>query len=1096
MNSYRNVLIGLLAVTCCILENHAVFAEKQPIQTFVLTEQLDVDWQRELLTFVLDDAAANIDPADLSLRVGSGSAIPFQFFERDGQKCIAFQSDLAPGQKRTFMLFQERREQASKVLLEQTEKTIRMRNGLIGIEVPTSEGDWRKGPITRVQLRSGKWAGAGRLDLKQPVASYDCRVTVTGPVFGEVVCKYTFSEGKAWAIRLRVIADEPVVLIDETFNLEDQSAWHLMLSPGLEPNAAAYRNCYQPGGKRVGANLVDRLQLNQTGSSFRLCHWLFWGAGQSIVSQVGFFQLPDKVKYVYDADAYKSIPVRAGMTLQRDSTGLGDKVDELFDDSLDDVDVLFAAAGFAADWAAPGEDGVRKVLPITYSDPDGLVIRCQLSGPARKWLLGASTIKDTIVPDADLADQQRYQLKYLYNPLDIVKDLTLQWKMSGDASQYPRVFIHREDIEKTRKRYPRPGGLGGPRKQAYWDFIFKPNPRNDQKIVEELMQRIDNEVRQFVQAGFPRDGGTRVPSPIIGTVHTAIRIEHILFLADTVLGRDVLSSEQRQRMFGKLAFLGYQLASPHYYDINRNHRANPNMTSLRHSTVGLMACLLDTHPKVEAWHELAWSELNRELDAWMDEEGGWIECPHYQTLINSVILFMRAAQSQGLSQHMHDPRMLKTIRYLAQISTPRNPEFGNLRHFPAVGDTPRYEVSVLFSLMAKIWREKDPAIADELQWTWIQMGRPHWVGIGGDTTLNYFCEFVTDDAEPTEPPNWGARMFPLAGVVMRSGFTTDRETYMYLIQGPTRQHYSNDRGSFVLYAKGWPLSLDWGYKGIKPGWWHNRVNVPQLGYTTAFNTQDSADYLVSQTGLWRRAVLFAKDSDPLGPNYFVLYDSVKGSQKHNWWQWFYTDRLPAVKGNAIHIVGRGDVDLEVWMSQKRLRQLPRTKDTGLLPDKPDTTDDELDFELDEPVRFPPNIDAKLHAYANVTGRLNNKGTLENLMNPATQAGIRQRGLTLPITESDPLLWIMVPRLQSQKSAKFTPLMRGTGVRIETSFGRDFVFLSDKAIEFEQGDVAFKGQVGLIQTRPDKVTLTLPAGGSIRYKQHHLESGKAISQTFE
>ena len=91
-------------------------------------------------------------------------------------------------------------------------------NDKTGIRLYTKSEAWQRGPIAGVKLVSGKWIGSG--ELKWPAAPPDFQTTVQtdGPVFADVESTYKSSNGDFWKLRFRVIAGEPVILVDEEFS--------------------------------------------------------------------------------------------------------------------------------------------------------------------------------------------------------------------------------------------------------------------------------------------------------------------------------------------------------------------------------------------------------------------------------------------------------------------------------------------------------------------------------------------------------------------------------------------------------------------------------------------------------------------------------------------------------------------------------------------------------------------------------------------------------------------------------------------------------------------------------------------------------------
>jgi hypothetical protein len=413
---------------------------------------------------------------------------------------------------------------------------------------------------------------------------------------------------------------------------------------------------------------------------------------------------------------------------------------------------------------------------------------------------------------------------------------------------------------------------------------------------------------------------------------------------------------------------------------------------------------------------------------------------------------MRNADLEGPLYHEN---LKKAILWLAKISTPPDPRFKSLRHLPPIGNTWLFETSCLFGYMAKAYRDRDPDFANTMRWMWEQQGRPMHPGIGGSypTTAGY--REVLVDIEPAQrPPKWGSELFPGSGAILRSGFPGNRETQLYLVQGPLHEHYDHDQGSFELWGKGRPLCLDFGYNGSAPAWQHNRVDIGNLletfseGEIVSFDNQSWSDYIHSRLSTWNRQVIFVKDKDPLGPNYFVMRDSLALMMLRSgkWWLWLNTEVDPLLDGTTVRVTGKQDVDLDVWFEPSAEPQLTAQKIEG------------------QRIRTKP-LSIKTHSAGP----------------PTTD----QRGLSVDLSAGRSMIWVMYRRLRDQKPPSFQVLADGRCVKIESTFGTDYVFLSRKPFTYLESNLKFRGTAGVIQIRRNKVRLILNAGKLIGFADETL-----------
>jgi hypothetical protein len=992
-----------------------------PPQTFELRDYLGHEWTNELVSFAIPDTVVGESTA-YRLESEDGRIVPHQFaVDLEGRRTVRFLVDLPQYGRARYHLRASKAGQSppAGVRVEQERGLIRLSNALTGIEIPTAEGDGDNGPFLRMRLRSGAWIGASRLSSTPPIVRYEARVIAEGPVYGEIECRYEFAEGKRWGVNYRVIAGEPVVLIDEHCDLGGGATWELEIGRGFEPTHSFASVAY---GNKEQANYSIQPVRHDGNTIFSLAAWPLWWEPTS-VAFCGLFRRPSE------------------------TANLADRGTE---------DFLAAAAGRGEVWAHPGDDGQRKGIPLVAMQNGPATFSLPLAGPGRHWLLAALTVADNLVAPTQLSAAQRLMVKHCETGLDEVKDMVLEWD-SGHPRDYPRLVTTREELAARPEIVATP-----PQADAATET---PGP--------QVRKLLDPALRIFL-------GSVDQPAQSVDTVHRCERIQHIVAVADMLLGRDVLTTAEIKKVLAihavqwgrpvltindtfsatdvtyaraQLAFLAYKLSSPNYYSPERNFRANPNMTTMRSCTEAIVAAAISDHPNAATWAESGSREINRELDEWTMPGGGWLESPHYQTTAMSGMLFASfALRNAGFKDYLDDARLHGAMRYLARISTPPDPRFGNQRHFPPAGNTYQFETTGLFGIFAKLCRQSRPAFADEMQWVWQQQGAP---SEGMPVTFHDAALFPeVDHAVPQ--PLWGSEHFRGSGVVLRNGFGGDRETYMWLLQGRFAEHYDHDGGSFELWGKGRPLCLDWGYHGRMPAWQHNRVDVGGRGEISAFQPFASVDYLRSRQAGWERQVMLVKDVD-----YIVMCDSI-AQGKGSWWLWLYTAEPLRLSNGVLKMRGQHDVDLDIWLSPKLLRHLTPITSSG---------EDEVSGESTTDVRTTRQSIPCFNA------------------STRKQGSLTQEGLRIQVADDEPVFCLLYPRLRDDPSAVYTPLAEGRGVKIQHGAGTDYVFLAGQPFEFQDNDVSFKGTAGLIRVRDAASDATLSEPGMIGLGEETLSSAE-------
>ncbi len=568
-------------------------------------------------------------------------------------------------------------------------------------------------------------------------------------------------------------------------------------------------------------------------------------------------------------------------------------------------------------------------------------------------------------------------------------------------------------------------------------------------------------------------------------------------------GSRYLTPEEFRRVRARVLFMAYKLASD-LFEYSRSGRGAPLNMCRTHVNgfLGSIALLYPHHPKAREWVETARKEMVYELTECNGPNGGWVEAPHYMTVsMDYLLAFALGLARAGDAELLYHPRLKQTVQWLARICTPRDPRYGNRRHFPEIGNTYRNEGTVLFSLMARIYRERDPVYADTLQWMWHEMGRPMWFHIGGTVPLTEgYREALVDPAPaPKDAPAWKSEWFRDSGVVLRSHFATDRENYLYLIQGNMHEHYDKDNGSIIVWGKGRPLCEDWGYN-CGPGGpiqEHSRMDIGGEGKVTEFGALDAIDYVHSLQGPWDRQILFMKDADPLGPNYYLIRDStavsgtntwgsgvtpfrlwptspyVAGTGTNEWRLWVNIDTNTSLAADTRLITARGrdDVDMDIWFDDASLKRLKRIQNpAATAKGGPDTS-------------APWLYDARRHTVWVITG--DNRGYWGS-------TPLEQREILMRVPRGENVVTVLYPRLREERTPEVRSFEGDRVLRITTPSGTDWVFLSLAPMEVEVDGLRFKGTAGSVQQRRGSQVLSLGAAGEITGKGFGLSAGAAAS----
>ncbi|MGV6827153.1 MAG: hypothetical protein ACWA5Q_09260 [bacterium] len=514
--------------------------------------------------------------------------------------------------------------------------------------------------------------------------------------------------------------------------------------------------------------------------------------------------------------------------------------------------------------------------------------------------------------------------------------------------------------------------------------------------------------------------------------------------ADILMGSGKVDSAGQQRIRAQVAFLSYTLNRSEYWSEDHGYSANPNMSTTVDGYRLKLAAFLGDHPRSKQWASDALTNLQTKLKTWSDDNGGWLEAPHYAVVAFDDLLGMLViSHNAGINDWLFtDKRIRKVARWLGKIATPPDSRIGGYRHHPAIGNTYVNEPTGEYGLLAYLFRERDPEFSAEMQWLFAQSNFYLNAGIGsGYPAFKGVRDMLTDKTLPQRAPNYRSEVFPKTGVVLRDNYPSDRETYLHMIQGENHEHYDFDSGSIVVYGKGRVIADEFGYTGRAPESEHNMVDAlpitQELMKLTDTSFGERFDYIEGSKGSWTRQIVFVKGQSSYQPAYFLIKDSLTGWPGS--WRLWLTAQQVDTKQNPVRVIGNEDVDTELYFlnidtDDLEVEKLEKRAGSGLYPNwtwKAMTTE---------------------------------------------QIGLSHAGmLGLDVT------FLLYPRLKGVGAPKITPIAGEKGVKVEHEHGTDWVFLHDKSFRYKGDGVKFRGKAGMVQSRGGQVVTATDSNGAISYR---------------
>ncbi|MHB9132948.1 MAG: hypothetical protein ACYDBB_17925 [Armatimonadota bacterium] len=1005
-----NTRIYLLCAMVILALVGVMAQQAPPAGDFRLQDFLGKAWQNERVSFPLTEAQFRHAQAGHALLGADDKPVLYQLIPNttlQGAR-VAFLANLASFETRVYRFSDAPATVTGDLKVEEDADTVTLTNSKTGIRLPKALKTGA-GPIGGVRLLSGKWVGGSRLTSDPAVTAYTVEILSRGPVSAEALCKATFADNSTWQMRVRLDANEPVVLVDETSAVEGKAAITLNLSQNFTPDTLLYRWGKQVPAASIGKNGIWKIEK---GDVYVLAPWLHWWERE-----------------------------RQGncMSLYRE----------------DGTDLLTMAAREAGVWVDPKIEWKKQadIRLFVKQDDQGLHVDLPLKTGQRKWLLAALDKDASLVEAKDEKKAYhsplpyQYLIKHGHFPLDVVKDYTLVWKRDGES--YPHMLVTKKDVERFKKSVTDPA----PYEKAIPGYLRDPNPLNQftmegpikayfatgnadlGKYLATSLQRMMQEAVEF----YTRQNGI----PLGCAPHHHQQVGSSMLLADTVLAADYLTPEEKERLLAQAAFIGYVMCSPNYWSGERGYAANPNMTTSVLGYQSAIACLVPNHPLAKEWIKQSMTELKGQLDYWSDENGGWLEAPHYAMVsYDQILSSFVMAHNAGFNDFLYDPKIKTVINWFSKISTPPDSRLGGFRHLPPAGNTYLQEACGEFGIVAFLFKDKDPAFAAQMQWMFKQQRSWPYPGVGGGyPAFAGYRSLMFDPALAEKAPPWKSELFSKTAVVLRNAYPSDRETYLHMIQGDHRAHFDDDSGSVILWGKGRIIADDFGYY-IPEGFNHNQVQAAVANgtmYVKDFYPGKNLDYVSGVKDGWTRQIAFVKEANPLGANYFVFNDSFRSPVPATWRLHVVGNKVTLANQRAT-VDGKEDVDTDLFFLQPAPVKLTteektKTANSGIFPD----------------------------------GRSGAVPMTQICI--AASAPNRFRNVTA----------VIYPRLKLEMPPVVTPLEDGKALKIEHASGVDYVFLSQAPFEYEDADITFSGMSAVLQIRNGKPIVSFGTGGTLTYK---------------
>ncbi|MCL1856731.1 MAG: hypothetical protein FWF84_03700 [Kiritimatiellaeota bacterium] len=906
-------------------------AAAEPIARFALTEYLGTAWTNECLTYAVDEAVAAALKAGAVCKGDDGAEVPWQL-SADG-KSVRFIAALPAFGKSAYTFTAGQPSAKTALTVTETQEYVEIANAPPGGRISKALKDGA-GPIVAWRLSDGTWAGGSSFAPMRKIESYSVGIVEQGAVLAKVEAVATFEGGGSWKVTAELIDGEPSFKIRETFDgsqgstglltCDEKSIEHrsedlchlgtftLRFDNGLDPDWFLFRAGGEFPLRGKGTHLGQILSWpltytpeNDKALRFYLQPWVWW---QGSLARGHFFTLMNYGK----------------------NTALS----MITSDTVAWVDpsIPWAERATPAGWLKYGDDG--KALTMDFQVKRGereYALSVLRVDPILEDLWDVSSIEiphpddsndvpPTIIPlfhGRPWGEYPRYHraplseatgMRLTHYPLTQVKDLILEWPESEESRIRPRLFLSPEEIAAFRARlteedmktwvkgafnYTTDQLIGMSYDRIIPAYLAAPTEANALRFYESTKP-----VQDYVNELLHLTGGTislGVAPHIRGCITTAA------YGMDVWLSLPQVTEADRARIRAQMAFIAYVVNSEEYFSLPRGYAGG--FVGMK-SIVGLnqlaTGALLPDHPMSPSWTDNGMSFLQSYIiDAWENEEGNFsgqrIEAPHYGLISCDIALAALTMRNRlGYPNDLYTDKVKNGCAWFAKVSTPRDPRFVNRRHIPATGNSYHFEPSGLFGTMAYIYRDNDPAFSAAMQWMNAEQGNELDPGVGG-----FYDGFAgsrrvfSDHGLPAKAPDWTSEHLLDNGVVLRSRYATEDESYLYMTAGKGSMpvnHWDQEQGGIsTAFLRGTPIIDDFGYTGCAP-----EEDTSMLTLRRAGGVMDIEQFVATprydyargtRPSGWVREIMIVKHAVEATPDFFVIRDTLAEKEPATWRMW-------------------------------------------------------------------------------------------------------------------------------------------------------------------------------------------------------------------
>ncbi|MGD0091492.1 MAG: hypothetical protein ABSE73_16355, partial [Planctomycetota bacterium] len=918
------------------------------------------DWGPELVQFQLD--TGRFVPGQLVLTDAQGRAVPFQI-EGD---MLAFVASVGKGQSVAYKLAAAAKDcsaENSTLKCSVQGDWFEAANEFLALRCPKPGAKSYAAPIEAAAAPAPlaqwkpagveQWIGGARFATARKVTACTFSLLHQGPAFVEYEARYRFEPAGQYVLRVRLAAGVPLAAVTEEFDFGAVTGGEDLLLLELHKGWQPARICIATAtgeGSTPGPLEAKPFQkyIEERRKTGLLC-----------TASVGGFGVPPDPYFPEPGLAFleKIVPgakwggLTGGIQLLGVDEGRRDAgAPSGRRDAGGTVPPPFAGGGRGRGLGIAalhlGSWRRAMALNVWHKDGVGLMVGLPLSVRRSRWYLD---ITDDISPfsthehDEGLAqtygrrewclyyggDINTAQPRFGLIGLDRYKDWVVSCPESKATRQgYPRAFFTRQLAERLRKTLEQ--HLAKAEVGSY--YIVSGKTADAVKHAQDVIQGLKADPTVNWQAQ--------------GLTHYR-QAQFLAFVnkADDALACPDLPAELCNELRLWLALWANLLSDPDIVPRGSGvHHGNPNMTINRTLALSYFAGLLPDHPLYGYWmeHLKAWTAWKLASQTAFD--GPFIEPPLYSVYgpVRHLLATTMILHNTGVADLSQAPYLRRFLEYFAGLSM-ADPRFGGRRIVPGMGNSANLAERLFGISLAVLEQSQKDAVGFFKFMHRMTQGNeltPRWE----EKETAYALWYLPDI--PEQPRELKTTLLPTYGVIFRAHFNQLDETAMLFRAGFNWSHWDTDSLNAILYSQGAPLSPGTGYQyysGVATehnGIYHNRVKIERPDLPELFGRVDTgvvdygfsgaADYALGdrfypgglfadgKSTVWRRHIVFLKDEEPGGPNYFVLRDTFPGGEhRKKWWNWLNLGKqdMVAVNGQDLELKTPYGASTRVWFSR-------------------------------------------------------------------------------------------------------------------------------------------------------------------------------------